>query len=260
MIERRLRHADLIVGCSDYITNQVRARFPQHAPRCVTIYNGVEVVRSPSTASSDGTIQLLNVGRVSPEKGLHVLVEAMEQVVADHPDVRLTIVGEESPVPYEFAVEISSDPVVRDLARFYGGSYLQQLRDRMSAAVAERVVFVDRIPHAETQRYYVAADVFVYPSIFESFAIPPVEAMAAGVPVIASRIGGMQETVVHERTGLFVEREDPDALAAAIKRMIEDRELRHRLGEAGSVRAAELFSWEAIASDVETSLEGLVAS
>jgi glycosyltransferase involved in cell wall biosynthesis len=148
---------------------------------------------------------------------------------------------------------------VQQLERFYDGSYLQHLRERMSPEVGERITFVGRIPHAETRRYYSSADLFVYPSIFESFAIPPVEAMAAGVPVIASRIGGMQETVVHERTGLFVEREDPDALAAAIKRVIDDRELRRSLGEAGPARAAELFSWEAIASDVETTFERLVA-
>ena len=67
----------------------------------------------------------------------------------------------------------------------------------------------------EALRYYDDADIFVYPSIFESFAIPPVEAMAAGLPVVASRVGGMQETIVHEHTGLLVAREDPDALASA---------------------------------------------
>ncbi len=85
----------------------------------------------------------------------------------------------------------------------------------MSNAVAERVTFITRVSHVEALRYYDDADIFVYPSIFESFAIPPVEAMAAGLPVVASRVGGMQETIVHEQTGLLVAREDPDALASA---------------------------------------------
>ena len=223
MIERRLRHADLIVGCSDYITDKVRERFPQHAARCVTIYNGVADARPATPAARGGrTVELLNVGRVSPEKGLHVLLEALEQVVAVHPEVRLTILGEESPVPYEFAVEISDDPVVRNLARFYSGSYLTFLQEQMSTAVAERVSFVDRVSHAEALRFFETADIFVYPSIFESFAIPPVEAMAAGVPVVASRTGGMKETIVDRKTGLLVEREDPAALAAALVELIED--------------------------------------
>jgi glycosyltransferase involved in cell wall biosynthesis len=129
----------------------------------------------------------------------------------------------------------------------------------MSAAVADRVEFVDRIPHAETRQHYEVADVFVYPSIFESFAIPPVEAMAAGVPVVASRVGGMKETIVHERTGLFVEREDPGGLAAALNRLIEHPELRRSLGRAGAARAAELFSWPQIVSRVEETYTALVA-
>jgi glycosyltransferase involved in cell wall biosynthesis len=260
MIERRLRHADLIVGCSDYITDKVRERFPQHAARCTTIYNGVDakVMRASDAGPAGDTIRLLNVGRVSPEKGLHVLLDALERVVHAHPGVRLTILGEESPVPYEFAVKISGDEVVRRLARYYGRSYLQQLRDQMSEAVAERVTFVNRVTHDETLRYYDSADVFVYPSIFESFAIPPVEAMAAGVPVVATRVGGMQETIVEEQTGLFVDREDPAALAAALMRLIEDPGLRRSLGEAGPVRAAKMFSWPRIVTELEAAFSSVL--
>jgi glycosyltransferase involved in cell wall biosynthesis len=257
MIGRRLRHADLIVGCSDYITDKVRTRFPEHAGRCTTIYNGVHI-RPHSAAEEDGQLRLLNVGRVSPEKGLHVLVDALERVVAVHPDVRLTILGEESPVPYEFAVKVSQDPLVRELGRFYGSSYLQHLRERMSPAVAERVTFVDRIPHAETQRYYDEADVFVFPSIFEAFPIPPIEAMAAGLPVIASTAGGVVESVVHERTGLLIERDDPAALADAILRLAQDGALRRSFGEAGRRRVEELYAWPRIVDAVETAYAGLV--
>jgi glycosyltransferase involved in cell wall biosynthesis len=257
MIGRRLRHADLIVGCSDYITDKVRARFPEHADRCTTIYNGV-TIRPPARHAPDGPLQLLNVGRVSPEKGLHVLVDALERVVPTTPDVRVTILGEESPVPYEFAVKVSQDPLVRDLGRFYGASYLQQLRERMSSAVAERVSFVDRIPHAETQRYYDAADVFVFPSIFEAFPIPPIEAMAAGLPVIASKAGGVVESVVHERTGLLIEREDSPALAEAILRLARDRDLRRSYGDAGRQRVAELYAWPRIVESVESAFARLL--
>lgn len=260
MIDRRLQHADLIVGCSDYITDLVRARFPQHAARCTTIYNGVETElgRATEGTRAGNEVRLLNVGRVSPEKGLHVLVDALESLVVDHPEIRLTILGEESPVPYEFAVGVSSDDVVRSLARFYGRSYLQQLRDRMSPAVSERVSFVNRVSHEEALRFYENADILVYPSIFESFAIPPVEAMAAGLPVVASRTGGMQETIVDASTGLFVEREDPAGLAAALRRLIESPALRRSFGEAGRVRANALFSWPRITHEVEAAFSRLI--
>jgi spore coat protein SA len=259
MIASRLRHADLIVGCSEHITNLIRERFPQHANRCITIYNGVEIENGSATPTAGGdAIRVLNVGRVSPEKGLHVLMDALERVVPEHGEIQLTVLGEESPVPHEFAVKISNDPLVRGLERFYGGSYLGRLKARMSGAVAERVTFIDRVSHDAALEYYRHADIFVYPSLFESFAIPPVEAMAAGVPVVASRVGGMQETIVHEGTGILVEREDPSALAAALVRLIEDPGLRQSLGAAGAARAAAMFAWPRIVADVEAAYRGLL--
>jgi glycosyltransferase involved in cell wall biosynthesis len=257
VIGRRLRHADLIVGCSEYITNKVRERFPQHASRCMTIYNGVDTGTGPRRPDPE-TVRLLHVGRVSPEKGLHVLVDALERVVPKHPELRLTILGEESPVPYEFAVKISRDEHVRALARFYGGSYLQELRTMMSPAVADRVAFVDRVAHGETRRYYEESDIFVFPSIFEAFPLPPLEAMAAGLPVIASRAGGVVESVVDGRTGMLVDRDDPVGLADAITCLVEDRELGRSFGEAGCARAAAMFSWPEITAAVEQAFGELV--
>ena len=250
MIDRRLRRADLVIGCSDHITGSVRRRFPHHAGRCRTVYNGVELRPLPRRREAT-TVTVLHVGRISPEKGLHVLVEALNRIVPHHPEVRLVVVGEESEVPAAMAVEISDDPVVRALERFYGRSYLAELERRMSGELAERVAFTGRIRHSDTAGHYDASDIFVFPSIFESFGIPPLEAMAAGLPVVAARAGGVVETVVDGVTGLLVEREDPDALAEALVRLIRDPELRRTLGEAGRRRAAEIFSWSSIAEELE---------
>jgi glycosyltransferase involved in cell wall biosynthesis len=174
-------------------------------------------------------------------------MDALERIVPEHGEIQLTVLGEESPVPHEFAVKISNDPLVRGLERFYGGSYLGQLKARMSSAVAERVTFIDRVSHDAALEYYRHADIFVYPSIFESF-----------VPVVASRVGGMQETIVHETTGVLVEREDPSAIAAALVRLIEDPELRQSLGAAGAARAAAMFAWPRIVADVEAAYQALL--
>jgi glycosyltransferase involved in cell wall biosynthesis len=124
--------------------------------------------------------------------------------------------------------------------------------------VAERVTFVDRVPHDRTRQYYDEADVFVFPSIFEAFPIPPIEAMAAGVPVVASKAGGVVESVVHEETGLLVEREDAAGLAAAILRLAEDEALRASMGEVGRDRVRELYPWSRIVSDLEAAFARLV--
>jgi glycosyltransferase involved in cell wall biosynthesis len=129
----------------------------------------------------------------------------------------------------------------------------------MSPQLAERVTFVNRVTHQKALGFYRDADIFVYPSIFESFAIPPVEAMAAGVPVVASRVGGMQETIEHERTGLLVEREDPAALASALRRLIDDPALRRSFGDAGA-RAATRFSWERVTASLESAYGSLLGA
>jgi glycosyltransferase involved in cell wall biosynthesis len=80
--------------------------------------------------------------------------------------------------------------------------------------------------------------------------MPVVEAMAAGKPVIATRGGAFPELLVHEQTGLLVERGDPVALADAIARLLRDQELRRVMGQAARRRAVELFSWDCIAGQL----------
>jgi glycosyltransferase involved in cell wall biosynthesis len=262
MVARRLRSADLIVGCSDHITSKVVDRFPEHAARCRTVPNGVDVdTLAAAVRRRDGNrrpLRLLNVGRVSPEKGIHVLVDAFNELATDHSELELTIVGDYAVVPLEMAVAVADDPLVRALARFYPGDYTARVRERLTEEAARRVTFVGRVEHTETLAFYEEADIFVFPSIFESFAIPPVEAMAAGLPVVASRVGGMKETIVHGRTGLLVEREDPAELVRALRTLIDDPELRQSFGEAGRRRAAELYSWSRVVEEVETTFAELV--
>ena len=260
MLDRRLRNADLIVGVSEHIMAPARLRFPRHAARCITIYNGTELPALPEPEAEPATVSLLHVGRISPEKGHHILVAALNDVVRTHPQLRLTIVGEESVVPFDWAVGISSDPLVKDLARWYGAGYLDAVKRRMSAALAERTTFTGRISHTATAEHYARADLFVFPSYFESMGVPPVEAMAAGVPVVAARAGGVGETVRDGLTGLLVDRGDAGALAAAIRTLLDDPARRAAFGAAGRRWAAERFSWEPIAEQWEAALAGPAAA
>jgi glycosyltransferase involved in cell wall biosynthesis len=86
-----------------------------------------------------------------------------------------------------------------------------------------------------------ACDVFILPSRHEGLGVAALEAMAAGRPIVATRVGGLAEAVVHERTGLLVPPEDPAALATALARLLRDPALRARLGAEGPARIAEGF-------------------
>ena len=252
LIERRLSQVDLIIGCSEYITNNIRRRFPQFAERCHTIYNGVDFHHFVGNKCDKlkerkgAKQQLLYVGRVSPEKGLHVLIDAWKKVVDYYPQVQLKIVGPDSVAGPEYVTHLSpDDPKILNLAPFYKESYRSHLLDKLSSSVANSISFIDYIPHLKLTELYQDADIFIFPSVWhEPFGLPIVEAMAAELPVVATRAGAFPEIIEEGKTGLLVERGDADALAEAILHLLSDEQLRQSMGKAGRQRVIKYFSWE----------------
>jgi len=117
--------------------------------------------------------------------------------------------------------------------------------------VAKRVVTLGTVPHDELPAYFAAADVFVSPATGqESFGVVLLEAMAAGVPVVASDIPGYREVVRDAEDGLLVRPGDAAALAAAVRGVLDEPALSGKLRDAGRKRAAE-FSWESITPRLE---------
>ena len=245
MIGRRLASVALVAGCSDYVSGRVREAFPR--TRTATLYNGVDA-RAFAQRDAGDAARILYVGRVSPEKGVHVLVNAFEEVLARRTDATLEVVGPEGVVPLEMGPRIDATPRVRALERFYAAPYADSLRRALSERARARVRFAGALPHADLPSRYAAAAVLAAPSVWnEPFGMPVVEAMAAGIPVTATRVGGIPETVLDGETGLLVPPDDAPALACALLRLLDDRPLARRLGEAGRRRARERFSWDAVA-------------
>jgi glycosyltransferase involved in cell wall biosynthesis len=218
------------------------------------VHNGVDVDQFTRENGNNGRKQndskeLLFVGRVSPEKGVHVLIDALRIVTQHYPKARLKIVGSNGRVPMGFIVALSDDEKVAGLSLFYDGKdYNTHLQEKLSSLNIERhATFAGSAHHSEVVNYYREADVLVNPSLSESFGMSLVEAMSCQVPVVATRVGGMQEIVRGSEAGLLVEPGDPQALAEAIVRVLSQDELRKAMGKAGRQRAVELFSWDRIA-------------
>lgn len=255
LVEPRLGAVDRILGSSNHITNLVRHRYPRTAPRCRTVYNGVDVGKfAPREARSDSPAKqdvktVVFVGRISPEKGVHDLLDAFRMVAARRSDVELRIVGPECSLPVDFLVGLSDDPLVARLAEFYrGDEYAEYLRrTRVEGAVLNRVTFVGKVANNALPDVYRSADILVNPSLSESFGMTVAEAMACGRAVIVTNVGGMRETVQHGVNGLHVPAADPAALADAILHLLGDDALRESMGRAGRARAVELFSWDKVA-------------
>lgn len=254
VIERRLRKCDLVIGCSEYITDKVRRAFPRFASKCRTVYNGVDVnsfVPGENSTGKNSVKRLLFVGRIWADKGPHVLLEALKKVVERHPLVQLEFVGGKLGPPPGYVVRLSDDEKVLALAPLYNTGYFSHLQRMLTPDIASRVSFHKVVPHPELAAHYRMADILVFPSVWpEPFGIPIVEAMASGIPVIATRGGGFVEIVEEGKTGLLVERGNAPALADAMLRLLEDDNLRKSMGATGRQEALAKFSWERIAQDV----------
>jgi len=176
---------------------------------------------------------ILFVGRIDPIKGIDTLLRAMGHLVAQaHSIPTLLFVGGET------------DP---------GGAPIGSLADLCASAaelgLAQSIRFVGSQPQDQLPRYYAAADVVAVPSRYESFGLVAVEAMACGTPVVASRAGGLAYTIEDEVSGLLVPVGDSHALAHALARVLDDRDLRTHLG-AGARTAAQRYAWPAVATAI----------
>jgi len=258
LIGRHLRAVDRIVGCSTHVTGLIEARFPDFADRCRTLPNAIdtETFVPLSNRAEPPPVRLLFVGRVSPEKGVHVLIEAMKRVTQVRPDVRLDVVGGMSQLPGNYLVDISDDPLVSDLARFYGTETLGY-SDLMKSGVEQAglghvIAFHGQLPYAEVVAHLQNADLLINPSLSEAFGRGPVEAMACGTPVICAATGGMTDTVDDGVTGLLTAPGNAEALAAAILALLADPGRLAAMGFAGRRRAVELYSWDAVVRDLES--------
>jgi glycosyltransferase involved in cell wall biosynthesis len=255
-VREHVKEAALILGCSDYITQKIARRFPELAERCGTVYNGVDVdhfVPGGDDEKRRDEPRILFVGRVSPEKGIHVILDAFHEIAAAFPKARLDIVGPDWVAPPEFIVNLSDDPEVSTLKEFYRtpASYRDQLQTRArKLGIAERVTFHGSARHGELLRHYHRASVLVNPSLSESFGMTLLEASACGVPVIASRVGGMPEIVQDGVTGWLVPGADAKQLAIVLHSALADPDRAQAMGRAARQRAVDVFSWRRVAESL----------
>ncbi len=169
---------------------------------------------------------LLFVGRPDPLKGLEILIEAAAQL-EDPEGVRVLVVGghgaiDELPAAHMMQEEIDPN---------------------------EHVTFLGSVQHELLPYYYGAADICVIPSYYESFGMVALEAMACGLPVVASRVGGLQSTVRDGETGYLIPWHCPEPFVDKLELLLDNEALRQNLGDAARV-AAEAYPWSSIAESL----------
>jgi glycosyltransferase involved in cell wall biosynthesis len=287
LLQRDLADVDAVATVSEFVTAGARARLPEMAARIHTVGNGVDVLRfRPEARAEDPQgrerrgcpLRLLYVGRIAPDKGVHLLMDAFDRLIREGVGLELTLIGKPGLLPYDLLSRLlGGDARALEAVReFYGGSfaawitkeilghhrsYGDALRARLSPAAAARVRFLGTVPQPTLIRAYRAADVLVLPSVWqESYGLPVAEAMACGVPVLASASGGVPELVADGVTGKLVPRLDTQALTCALRDMAADPGRLLEMGAAARIRAERLLTWARSAERLERIYSGLFAA
>ena len=229
-MERALaRDVDRIVAtCTDEVGELVRLGAARN--RITVVPSGVDVDQfSPDgpAAERGDRPRVLCIGRLVPRKGFDTVLRALVGV----PEAELIIAGGPA------ADALAGDPEAARLTR---------LAERFG--VADRVRLVGAVARPDVPALLRSADLVVCTPWYEPFGIVPLEAMACGVPVVASAVGGFLDTVVAGATGTLVPPRRPDRLAAAMRRLLAEPFWREAYGTAGVDRARSRYSWDRIAA------------
>ena len=278
LLRRDLRHVDAVATVSDFVAARARARLPAMAARIHTIGNGVDVLRfTPAAPARDREahelrrrpVRLLYVGRIAPDKGVHLLTQAVDLLIREGMNLELTLIGKPGLMPYDVLSRLlgGEREALEAVREFYGRSlrswltkeilrrgrsYGDALRARLSPAAAARVRFLGTVSLPALLRAYRESDLLVLPSIWqESYGLPVAEAMACGVPVLASASGGVPELIEDGVTGRLVPRLDMQALTCALRDMSAGRTALREMGRAARARAERLLTWARSAERLE---------
>lgn len=246
-----LRKADRVICVSDYIRQCAVAAFPEFKDKFSVIVNstnpevfkpyGAQAVQElKGSVELDPTLQyVLYVGRLSELKGVHVLIEAFQSILARMPDARLIITG----------------------SSFFGGAaktaYEQTLVD-LAAPVASSIVFTGFLPHEKLKYLYSAVDVVCVPSVWQDpCPLVVLEAMGSGTCLVASRVGGVPEMATDGVTAVLVPPADANALSDAVCAVLGDPLRKGQLEAAARADVTQRFGWERLVGELEAELGAL---
>ncbi len=249
--ERELcRGADALITVSNSMVNLIRTTHQTPSQKLEMVYNGLDPgpfmksIMSPeelcklreSFATRDEKI-IIFAGRLCPQKGIYELLASAARVIKRRPNVRYLVAGEPDFAPDTWTV-----------------ARLRQMMKEMfpnQASVWEKVIILGKITRTRLADLYQVADIAIVPSLYEPFGYAAIEAMAAGLPVIATEVGGLAEIIRNNETGLLVPVHARDhgphllnveRLTSAQLELLQDEQKARRLARAGQQHVINTFS------------------
>jgi glycosyltransferase involved in cell wall biosynthesis len=230
--------ARTIATSTDEVFELVRMGVSRQTVTVVPCGVDLELFNPGSPPEETARPRILSVGRLVERKGFDLLIRALRRVS----DAELVIAGGPP------AKALDDDPEA---------GRLRALAAKLN--VASRVRLIGQVPHTDMPALLRSATVVACVPWYEPFGIVPLEAMACGVPVVATAVGGLADTVVDGVTGVLVPPRRPDLLALALNRLLADPVQRDAYGVAGTDRARSRYSWQRVAADSLRVYEDVVA-
>jgi glycosyltransferase involved in cell wall biosynthesis len=224
-----LRRAGAVIAISESTRRDVLRAYRLDPARVTVVYGGVDPSFCPTPPAAQAVLRqkyalpdrfILSVGTIEPRKNLTALLDAYHTLCQSDPELGLVIAGRRG---------------------WRSAGFFERLR---ALGLAAEVRLLGPVPDADLPALYSAAAVFAYPSLYEGFGLPPLEALACGTPVIASNTSSLPEVVGD--AGLLVAPHDVARLAACIKTVLADTALRAEMRARGLMQARR-FTWEATA-------------
>jgi glycosyltransferase involved in cell wall biosynthesis len=228
-----LQNADTVLA----LTEDMEQKMREICDRDISVVpNGIDLERfkiSSGDIKEGSAKTIIFVGRLHPVKGVQYLIEAMATVHQQMPDVKLIIVG---------------DGAERAM--------LEELAERLN--LSDCIQFAGKVPQESIPRLMHQADVFALSSLSESFGIVNLEAMAAGLPIVATKVGGIPDVVEEGVNGHLVNAKNPDELADRLLVLLQNDEMREEMST-NNREKAELYTWDKVTTKVEKEYQKAIA-
>lgn len=221
-----VHESDSLITCSVSMGEEITELFGPELPDVSVICNGIDTAGWPFAMrrKHDGPAELLFVGRLEYEKGVHDVIAALPRIRRTHPGTTLTIAGDGT--QYDWLVE-----------------------EARKNKVTKAVNFIGRVDHSGLLELLHRADAAVLPSHYEPFGIVALEAAAAGTPLVTSNVGGLGEAVINGKTGVSCPPRNVGALAAAVRQVLDDPPAAQQRALAARDRLNHDFSWQHVAAE-----------
>jgi glycogen(starch) synthase len=223
-----VRDSDSLITCSASMSDEITELFGPDLSEVRVIRNGIDTAGWPFAPrpARTGPAELLFVGRLEYEKGVHDAIAALPRIRRTHPGTTLTVAGEGTQLNW----------------------LVEQARKHK---VLKATNFVGRVDHLELLALLHRAAAVVLPSHYEPFGIVALEAAASGAPLVTSNVGGLGEAVLSGETGISCPPRDIGALAAAVRTVLDDPDAAQQRAIAARDRLTSDFSWKTVASETE---------